>query len=98
MQTPTKMVVPQVAELAKEFMQKVHYKFNTEVAGRFVRYEGDDGERVESGGEFGGGGLDADTLIRFFPLGGYELAGLGLLAHHHHHLSTNANQLLEPTR
>jgi len=47
MQTPTKMVVPQVAELAKEFMQKVHYKFNTEVAGRFVRYEGDDGERVE---------------------------------------------------
>lgn len=47
MQTPTKIVVPQVAELAKEFMQKVHYKFDTEVCGRFVRYEGYDTERVE---------------------------------------------------
>ena len=47
----------------------------------------DDGERVESGGELGGVGLDADNLKRFFPLGGDELAGLGLLAHHHHHLS-----------
>jgi len=46
----------------------------------------DDGEGVEAGGELGRGGLDADDLKGLFPLGGDELAGLGLLAHHHHHL------------
>ncbi len=47
MEDTTKIVVPQVAELAKEFMSKIRYSFDTEVAGRFVRYEGDSNERVE---------------------------------------------------
>jgi hypothetical protein len=47
MQTPTKIVVPQVAELAKEFMSKIRYSFDTEVCGRFVRFEGGGDERVE---------------------------------------------------
>lgn len=47
MEDTTKIVVPQVAELAKEFMSKIRYSFDTEVCGRFVRYEGYDTERVE---------------------------------------------------
>lgn len=38
METKLKQAVPQIADLATEFMSKIRYSFDTEVCGRFLRF------------------------------------------------------------
>ena len=53
--------------------------------GRKILRMGDD-EEIEAGGKFGRGRFDRDDFERVVPFRRDVLAGLGLLAHHHHHL------------
>jgi hypothetical protein len=70
METTTKQAVPQIADLATEFMSKIRYSFDTEVCGRFLRRSNADTDDF----------VDLFSRIRFLDPAALEMKPVGTIA------------------